>query len=311
MKTLKLIRFGLFLSVALLPAQAAAKYSDFVCPDLVVSDAAWSINETHFSRMLSDMNFEDSASHSRHERVTRILKRIEANQSLRVHKMPLSNQQLAETILWAAECTGNDYRVFTAILEVESYICGDRTGPNGDSGCSMFTTSAVNVFRNQLRLPNKKSSGTELGQQAYQQLIESCYSEHREQRLPGHSRDNAEQFVELYSGTTRNLKRVFVEGSRLHADLLSGAIHLKLNATLAGGYWIPGRAPGGVNRYNASKHAASYSRNVKSRLNQIDIDCYHDRQTPAIQFGFCLMGDQPEACLQNWSYYYEGVSGTL
>lgn len=288
-----------------------AAYSEEVCHDLEFEDAAWSINNARYQRMISDMTLADSTGHSTEERIRRIRKRIEDNHSRRSYRMPLSDDDLAKTILWAAECTGNDYRVFTALLEVESYICGDRTGPGGDSGCSMFTTPAVNVFRNQLQLPNRQSAGTQLGKRAYEELIEGCYRDYRRRRLPGANADMADDFIDLYKQSTRTVKDAFIGGDMIHADLLSGAIHLKLNSALAGGYWIPGRAPGGVNRYNASKHAAAYSRNVRERTYRIDWECETDPISTAVQFSVCLMSDDPHVCLEDLSLYYEGDSSTL
>lgn len=274
----------------------ASSNSNLVCEDATVHDSAYGMSNTQLNRFESNLTENRNRGVSYRDKVKRVKEAVEYRNGNLGFPAGHDSQSIAEAAVWAANCTGNDFTVFAAILSVESGYCGDLVGGGSDSGCSQLSArrgASVHELKSQLNISGGDGSANPDVTRAARNMVLSCFNNDRTQY-------NA--FMEFYGRTFDEIKRDLRRGTNVYFDVLMGAIYLKFVTSLAGGYMVPGDAPGGIARYNGGG-VPNYLGKVQGtgqaegRLEQISGSCYQDNFSPNVLGEACgTMGLQGALC---------------
>lgn len=256
-----------------------------------VDSAAWSFTSNHKRIFTSDRTEPRNEGVSTSEKKSRVLKRIKKYHN-GVSGMDAS--ELAATIVWASECTGNDFTYLAGVFEVESMYCKARhnTG-GGDSGCGQFTSAAINVLKNQLRLPGQqKNNNASLdAKKSIEGMIKNCYAKIGQ---PERYKD----FINLFKKDRTAIQSKLRAGTDLDIDILASAVFLKFMVALAGGYIVPGSKPGGLAMYNGGG-VPNYAGKVNDRAQNVSYLCVEDEYSAVIGNISCSIQEGTDSCPYN------------
>lgn len=267
-----------------LPLGAVAS-PQMVCEGTTSYDIAWSFGNRQHSIFVSDRTEERNIGVSTTSKKQRILNRIQAYHN-GINNV-ISAPELADTIAWAAECTGNDFTYLSAIFEAESNFCLHRhnTG-GGDSGCGQFTSSPINELKSQLRLPGQQrnNNASQLAKSTIEEMVRSCFEK---AGTPGRYND----FMNLFSQNRSHIQQVFRAGTDVDIDVLASAVFLKLMVSVTGGYIVPGTAPGGIWRYNGGG-VSNYVSKITGNAQKVNFTCEEDLYSDQVGALACELSDE-------------------
>ena len=267
-----------------------------ICVGANLHDSAYGMSSTqlgHFQKNLTENRNRGVAYKDRLDRVKAAVEH--RNQNL---KFPTGHdsKSIAQTIVWAAECTGNDFTILSSIQSVESGYCSDLTGGGADSGCSQLSVrkgASVAEMKSQLDITGGDKGAEPRVTTAAREMILSCLNNDESQ---------LQSFLDFYARDYADIKSDLRNGRNVYFDILAGAIYLKFVTALAGGYIVPGDAPGGIARYNGGG-VPNYLGKVEGagqaegRLYEIKESCIEDQFTPSVLEEACdVMGLQGDMC---------------
>ncbi len=282
------------------PAQAEKLYCGFAN----VYNAAWSFSANAQARFVRNYTEPRNANVSQSQKEVRVLRVI--NKYHRGLSGIITDEALAKLIVWAADCTGHDFTYLAALVEQESSMCKVRlsTSGGGDSGCGQFTSPAINVIKNQMRLPGKKDGAANpRAKELMEQMVHRCHNSY-----PLKSNKSAatrtQEFIHLMSQSKSHIKGVFRNGSQISQDLIATSIFLKFLVARTGGYIVPGSSPGALASYNGK---SAYANWVRNKANKVDLICTNDRAELEMGASACMMSDNPDACLAELEDHANGI----
>lgn len=293
-KNKNIFKLLLSFSFLTLPSMSSAK---LICEGASLHKSAWGYSNSNRNIFTGNLSEPRNANLSKAQKKEKVLKRIK-----RYHNgLPtITADNLAELVVWAADCTGNDISYLSAIIEHESFYCKDRYNEGGgDSGCGQFTSAPINVFKNQMRLAGQQTNNNASRQANtdFREMIGSCYSRLEGTSLAGGqtAATMANNFISLYGNSSSHIRRKLRSGDYMHTDILSTAIFLKFMTAKAGGYIVPGSAPGGLALYHSGPHK-SYASQVNGIARQTNFTCVEDDYTPSVSETVCEMDSNPDLC---------------
>lgn len=282
------------------PALAEKQYCQFGD----IYDAAWSFSSNAQRRFVRNFTEPRNANVSQSEKERRVLRVI--NKYHQGLSGVISDDGLAKLIVWASDCTGHDFTYYAALVEQESSMCKVRlsTSGGGDSGCGQFTSPAINVIKNQMRLPGRKDNAANpQAKVLMEQMVRRCMDSYPLRGgKSGSQRTN--EFIHLMSQSIGHIKGVFRNGSQISNDLIATAVFLKFLVARTGGYIIPGAAPGALASYNGK---SAYANWVRNKANNVSMVCTDDSAELAMGYSACMMSDNPGACLADLEDHANGV----
>lgn len=280
--------FKFIVGLGFIATSLQTQAQSLICEGAESHDIAWHFNNNQIRTLQSNKTEPRNVGVSTSEKIRRVESRVKAYHS---SVNGVSASKIAETIVWAAECTGNDFTYFAALLEVESNLCKDRHNRGGgDSGCGQFTSAAINEFKNQMKLPGQQANNNAVKQvtDSLHQMARTCFSN------AGDSK-RYDDFIALYSGSRSHIQNTLRAGHHLDLDILGAAMYLKIMVGLAGGYTVPGNAAGGIARYNGGGDR-NYVSKVTSKVQNVDFICYEDHYTPDVQSVSCELSNDSQRC---------------
>lgn len=253
---------------------------------------AWSIGKSDYTRMMKDASLGRNKSVDHEEKVERVMAHMDRIRAgLKSINVPVSDRALADMIIKVADCTGNDYSIFAALLGKESYYCADRhNNSGGDSGCGQFTTPAITEIKNQMRLPGAKNHGTDYGKKGFDDLLARCDAASRAEQK--------EAFKDLFSDPVKSIKTFLRGGHDIETDLIATAIYLKFNYGLSGFYYDPGKkAQGALSRYNGGG-TAGYAKSVNNSAIKVKSCIERDQEAAEVGAEACALSGDMFLCDQ-------------
>ena len=309
-KLVKTTIMALFCSAAICSAAAISAHSahagsKMICEGNERIDIAWamslSAHEIFTSNLMEPVNRRYSKDQKRAAVKKAILKHHDGAGGY-------SPSEIARALVWASDCTGNDFKWFAAIIGNESSYCKNRKGAGGDSGCGQFTNAAIHSMKLQLKLPSRKSgdidTASPIATKAMKEMISSCYKVYDGMVDGSEGEGNEDLFYRVMDSKISELKSVFRKASAMHVDILASAIFLKFQVALAGGYILPGTKLGGIARYNGRgtrgylKHIIGKAKNIK-----VNYSCIEDTYTSSVaEFACEIDNEDPDACMNDFEY---------
>lgn len=264
------------------------------CEDAQLWDAAWGFSQSAQTRFQKNYTEPRNANVSQSEKERRVLRVIH-----KYHRgIPgvISDQGLAKLIVWASDCGGHDFTYFTALVEQESHLCSVRlsTSGGGDSGCGQFTSPAINLLKNQLRLPGqqKNNDANRMAKKLMTDMLNKCASTYPLGKIS--ASEWTQGFLNLFSSSKGHIRTVLRNGSQVSHDLVATSMMLKFLVARTGGYIIPGSSPGALTSYNGK---SAYAKAVSGKAQRVALSCTDDSAELEIAASACLMSDNPDACL--------------
>lgn len=263
------------------------------CDQNLFQQAAWGLSQSQSKRFLADATLPEHRNLSDGEIYDNILTSIKSMYKARkISNSPyVTAESLASKIQWAAECTGHDYSMLSAVIKVESAYCSlmhNKSG--GDSGCGQFTSAAIGFFKNQLRLPGKKENGSALMKKTIEQVMRNC--------APGSSHVNENSLVELFSKSKDGIRSDLRSGKNISLDVLATAIYLKFYYAISGFYYNASSSqPGALSRYNGGG-VKNYGEKINGHAVRINGEvCGKDQDyLKAIELGACEISGTASVC---------------
>ncbi len=277
------------LSLSFFATSFTSHAAQLVCEGVNQHDIAYHITNSQVTILTSNRTEARNMGVSKAEQQKRVERRVKAYHS---GVNGYSTSDIADLVVWAASCTGNDFTYLAGVLETESRYCRNRhnTG-GGDSGCGQFTTPAIKELKSQMRLPGQqaKNNAVKAVTDGLHKMAKDCFAQ------AGDSK-RYNDFIALFSKSSSDLQKSLRAGKDLDLDILGSAIYLKLMVALAGGYVVPGNQPGGIARYNGggNKH---YVTEVTGAMQKVDFMCYEDIYTEDIQSLACQLSNDPDQCV--------------
>lgn len=293
------MKLGLFSKLTMLLCLAGSLSAPLManeinsCDQNLFQQAAWGLSQSQSKRFLSDATLPENRNLSDGEVHDRILTDI--NKMYRARKIStspyVSAESLASKIQWAAQCTGHDFSMLSAVIKVESAYCSilhNKSG--GDSGCGQFTSAAIGFFKNQLRLPGKKENGSALMKKTIEEVMRNC--------APGSSHINENSLVELFSKSKDEIRADLRSGKNISRDVLATAIYLKFYYSISGFYYnASSKSPGALSRYNGGG-VKNYGEKINGHAVKINGEvCGKDHDfLKAIEIGACELSADKAVC---------------
>jgi len=278
---------------------STAHATKMVCEGSTQTDIAWGMSPSAHRIFTANMTEPANRRYSKDQ------KRSAVERAMRPYHDGTggySRAQIAKAIIWAADCTGNDFKWFAGLVGNESNYCSARVGSGGDSGCGQFTGAAIDSMKLQLKLSSRRRGSIDTASPrstaAMKEMISSCYQKY-DGMVDGSEGPGSEKlFYNVMNRSHSGLKSVFRKASAMHVDLLASAIFLKFNVSLAGGYTVSGSAPGGIARYNGGG-VQNYLGHIKKKAARINVNytCVEDDYTPAVAEFACAIDEDPESCM--------------
>lgn len=281
-------------------------HSKMICEDSNLYDAAWGMSPNAHRIFTSDLSEPANSRLSKDQKRAAVKRAIE-----RYHSGAggYTSEQIARAIVWAADCTGNDFKWFAAVVGNESLYCSTRLGSGGDSGCGQFTTPALISLKLQMKLPSRPRGNVDTASprstQAMKEMVSSCYQRY-DGMVDGSQGPGSEAlFYNVLDKDISSIKNIFQRASAMHVDILATAIFLKFNVALAGGYTVPGSAMGGIARYNGGG-VSNYLSHIQKQRGYIQSNfmCVEDTYTISVEAAACDLEEDREACLDNLENKY-------
>ncbi len=303
MITIRIASTVLGMITLMISSLSVAKFSPkMICNKPTLHNAAWQMNSKTRSTFISNLTEPENEQYTKEQRVAVV------NSAIKKYHSGVDNyttKQIAKAIIWASDCTGNDFKWFAGIIGNESLYCKSRLGKGGDSGCGQFTGAAIDSIKLQLKLKSrpkgKLDTASSISTKAMENMVKSCYESYDGIVDGSEGPGNEELFYNVMNRSHKNLKIVFQKATAMHVDILASAIFLKFNAAIAGGYIIPGSRPGGIARYNG-RGIRNYLRKVIRTVNRdlfipMTYTCVEDWYTLEIVAFACQIDENPEACM--------------
>lgn len=301
----KILNFLLVsVSTTVLAATAVADSnlpSKMICEGATSTDIGYRLNDSKVAKFNKDMRSSLQKEMSTDEKVRRITEAIKRKHDGTGGYTP---EQIAKTIVWAADCTGNNLKFWSAMIMHESSFCGDRLNERGgDAGCGQFTSIAIKELQHQLQVPTAGGSGSSGARDAMRDMVKSCYSTYggwTDGSVAKGGYDNYMSFMNRPIGDfNRGRAEPFARGTikealknarAMHAGLLSSALLLKFYVGLQGGYTVPGSGWGGIAKYNGGGVKDYYSR-IKGEFQYLPVSqsCVADEYTAQVMQKSCEM----------------------
>lgn len=241
------------------------------------------------------------------QKVLAAIEKVHAKKGIEEKTGGYTKEQYANTIVWAADCTGNDLKWVASIIGHESAFCGWRISQSktgGDAGCGQWTPDGLNEVKNQLRVSNRKGSGSKGAYGTLHSMLKQCYAEYGNWVPGSGGAGNYQGFLNVMGqpngrrikGTETfpkgTIREDFRHARAVDADILAVGILLKVKAAQAGGYVVAGSKPGGIASYNGGGVKGYYGK-VNSfgnkYLHSIDVDCLEDTYTSEVAELACEM----------------------
>jgi len=283
-------------------ALSSAYASKMICDGAESTEAAWGMSPSAHKVFTANMTELENRNYTKDQ------KRSAVERAMRPYHNGTggySREQIARAIIWASDCTGNDFKWFAGLVGNESSYCSAREGRGGDSGCGQFTGAAIDSMKLQLKLPSRLRGSIDTASPrataAMKDMIASCYQKYDGMVDGSEGPGSAALFYNVMDRSHSGIKSVFQRASAMHVDLLASAIFLKFNVALAGGYTVPEDVPGGVARYNGGG-VPNYLSHVKSKVDLINVDysCVEDTYTQKVAESACELDEDPEVCVQEF-----------
>lgn len=276
-------------TVVAVPARAEKLYCGFAD----VYDAAWGFSANAQARFVRNFTQARNANVSQSQKEARVLKVI--NKYHKGLSGVITDEGLAKLIVWASDCGGHDFTYFAALIEQESSMCKVRHNKSGgDSGCGQFTSPAINVVKNQMKLPGKiDNAANPKAKKLMEQMVRRCHDTYP-LKTDKSAETRTQEFIQLMSQSKNHIRTVFRNGSQISQDLIATSLFLKFLVARTGGYLIPGKSPGALANYNGKSAYATW---VKNKASNINLVCTDDTEELQIGASACMMSDNPGACL--------------
>ncbi|MGH1468883.1 MAG: hypothetical protein ACRBBP_08410 [Bdellovibrionales bacterium] len=283
-------------------ASMAETSGKMICEGAEQTDVAWGMSPS--AHRIFTSNLMEPAN----SRYTKDQKRSAVEKAIRRYHTGAggySPAQIARAIIWASDCTGNDFKWFAGIIGNESLYCSTRQGAGGDSGCGQFTGDAIASMKLQLKLPSRQRGSIDTASprstQAMRDMVKSCYQRYDGMVDGSEGKGSEALFYNVMDRSHSGLKSVFRRASAMHVDILASAIFLKFNAALAGGYTVSGSRPGGIARYNGGG-VSNYLSHIQRHRGKINVDysCVEDTYTSDVAGFACELDENPETCMSEF-----------
>lgn len=259
-----------------------------ICEGAESFDIAWHLNNNQVRTLQANKTEPRNVDVSRAEQKRRIENRVKAYHS---GVNGVSTGGIADLVVWAAACTGNDFTYLAGVLETESMYCKNRHNKGGgDSGCGQFTTVALKELKSQMRLPGQQANNNAVREvtETLHNMAKNCFAQ------AGNSK-RYDDFITLFSKSNSDIQKNLRAGQNLDLDILASALYLKFMVALGGGYLVSGQKAGGIARYNGGGDK-NYVSKVTGAVQKVDFTCYEDEYTPYVQAISCEMSNEPSRC---------------
>lgn len=292
-----------------------------ICEGADTTDVGYGYTGKMLARFKSDTRSDLQKKLSNSEKVKRIATAIRRKHNGTGGYTP---EQIAKTVVWAADCTGTNLKFWSAMIKHESSFCAVRLNKTGgDAGCGQFTSVALNELRHQLQVPGAGGSGSNAARDAMRSMVKSCYKTYggwTDGSVAKGDYNNYMKFMSLPIGSFNKgrrepfqkgtIKEALKNARAMHAGLLSSALLLKFYYGLKGGYTVAGNGWGAIAQYNGGGVADYYSR-IKGEFKYLPVSqtCVSDEYTAEIMESACemeILEDYP-TCMKNAEKALSGV----
>lgn len=313
MVTAKKVSRFIGVSALLICSLSTADVSNkMICEGAEQTDIAWGMSPSARDIFTSNLTEPANRNYTKDQKRAAVKRAVERYHSGAGGYSPA---QIARAIVWAADCTGNDFKWFAGIIGNESLYCKTRVGSGGDAGCGQFTGAAITSMKLQLKLPSRPRGQIDTASPratvAMKDMVKSCYERYDGMVDGSEGPGDEALFYNIMDRSHSGLKDVFRRASAMHVDILASAIFLKFNVALAGGYTVPGSAPGGIARYNGGG-VRNYLSHIRNQAQHIDVNysCVEDVYTPSVAGFACEVDEDADACIAEFEQTQEIDSNT-